>query len=76
MKIQYISYERKNINEIECTTIANPMSFDAFDVNIIKLNSKYIWQNNSGNTRSINCFKDLENLKEMSSILKKVKTVI
>ena len=55
MKIQYISHGKENINEIECTTLANPKSFYIFDVNIINLNSQYIWRCNSQSTRNINC---------------------
>lgn len=65
MKIQYISHGKENINEIECTTLANPKSFDIFDVNIINLNSQYIWRCNSQSTRNINCFMDLKNLKDI-----------
>ena len=65
MKIQYISYDKKNIKEIECTTLANPKSFDIFDVNIINLNSQYIWRYNLQSTRNINCFRDLKNLKDI-----------
>ena len=62
MDIQYISNQKAKIQNIECSTIDSPKSFDTFDINIIDFNSSEIWQNNNDNTRWINEINDFKNI--------------
>ena len=65
MNIQYISNQKANIQNVECSTIDSPKSFDTFDINIIDFNSREIWRNKNDNTRWINEINDFKNLNDM-----------
>lgn len=60
LKIQYISHLGRRIAKYICSTLAEPLSLDSFDINIIDLNDKYIWTNStSSSTNNIDCGNDL-----------------
>lgn len=76
MDIQYISNQKAKIQNVECSTIDSPKSFDTFDVNIIDLNSREIWRNKNDNTRKINEINDFKNLNDMIKHSVKCKIII
>lgn len=76
MDIQYISNQKAKIQNVECSTIDSPKSFDTFDINIIDFNSPEIWRNKNGNTRWINEINDFKNLNDMIKHSVKCKIII
>ena len=76
MDIQYISNQKAKIQNVECSTIDSPKSFDTFDINIIDLNSSEIWRNKNDNTRRINEINDFKNLNDMIKHSVKCKIII
>lgn len=76
MKIQYISKQKTKIQNIDCSTIDSPKSFDTFDINILDLNSREIWRNKNDNTKCINEINDFKNLNDMIKHSVKCKIII
>lgn len=62
MKIQYLSYKKKNIEGFTCNEISNPHAFDSFDVNIISLDDYDIWKSTCDEGFPLNIDKELANL--------------
>ncbi len=65
--IQYISYEKKKFENMECSTLAEPTSLDTFDINIIDLSDSKLWKNKSANMDELNDKADLINIQKMIS---------
>jgi len=67
--IQFIAAENKlNIKKdiiFSYSSLGEPNSLDEFDINVIDLSSKLIWQNTGANIDSINCANDFTNLNTM-----------
>jgi len=67
--IQFIAAENKlNIKKdiiFSYSSLGEPNSLDEFDINVIDLSSKLIWQNMGANIDSINCANDFTNLNTM-----------
>ena len=67
MKIQYLSYKKKNIESFICNEIKNPHAFDSFDVNIISLDDHDIWKSSKDNGIPLDIDKELVNLFQIIS---------
>lgn len=80
MNIQIISYSTQNIKcegyNIDCSTLNAPKAFDAYDVNIINLQSKGIWENNKDSKAGINQINDFESLGKLISTRKKSQVIV
>jgi len=80
MKVQYITnsgYPLKGERRgCVISSLANPQSFDSFDINVIDLNYGYIWKNKKASKTSLNCITDLINLGIMINNSKKTKVII
>lgn len=64
--ITYTGKERGFVGEgVIQNTIHAPQSLDEFDINVICLSDKSIWENKKGNTVDINCSDDFESIKTM-----------
>ena len=66
MRIQFISYDGREIYEtkenIICNRFNNAKSFDEFDINIISLQNEQIWRNKNDATSYVDCSDDLISL--------------
>lgn len=62
MKIQYLSYKKKNIEGFICNEIKNPHAFDSFAVNIISLDDNDVWKSAKENGFPLDIDKELANL--------------
>lgn len=51
-------------------------SLDAFDINVIILNDRHIWENNDANHNTVNCIRDLSSIATMIDKSKKSKNLI
>lgn len=78
MKIQVIGYsKKKELDDTVITTssLSAPKSLDEFDVNIIDLSSKYIWENKEDHYESINSINDFQSVGTMIENSRKTKIV-
>lgn len=80
MKIQVISYNQNLIfdSKHECTysSLNKPFSFDAFDLNIISLQTPQLWVNSGSSINFINDINDFLSLQNMIKSVKKSKVII
>ena len=80
MKIQVISYNQNLIfdSKHECTysSLNKPFSFDAFDLNIISLQTPKLWVNSGSSLNFINDINDFLSLQNMIKSVKKSKVII
>lgn len=78
--IQVIAAENKlNIKKdiiFSYSSLGEPNSLDEFDINVIDLSSKLIWQNKGANIDSINCANDFTNLNTMIRKSNRTKVLI
>lgn len=68
MNIQLINYsgeDSKKYSITEVNNFSNIKTFDSFDINIIDLNSKYIWRNNGSSNSSFNVLEDFKTISDM-----------
>ena len=69
MKIQILNYNGISLlsdsDKITTSKLSNPQSLDEFDVNIIDLNSKYLWTNKENSKQSIDSKNDFMHLRSM-----------
>lgn len=80
MKIQVISYDKKikygTEHEYTYSSLNEPQSLDAFDLNIVSLQSEDLWTNEETDTRSIDSIDDFKSIKELIGPVKKSKVII
>ena len=80
MKIQVISYDKKikygTEHEYTYSSLNEPISLDAFDLNIISLQTPGLWTYHDINKNSIDALKDFQSLQPLLSNFKKTKVVI
>ncbi len=78
MKIQWITYSFRNINNdvIDNTLISNPNALDSYDINVLDLNNENIWRWDEYDIDSINISKDLQNFIENYNNSKRKELVI
>lgn len=80
MKIQVISYDKKikygTEHEYTYSALDEPKSLDAFDVNIIILQTKELWRHKEATKDSIDAIKDFQSLKALISTVKKTKVIL
>lgn len=80
MKIQVISYDKKikygTEHEYTYSSLNEPQSLDAFDLNIVSLQSEDLWTNEETDTRSIDSIDDFKSIKELIGSVKKSKVII
>ena len=80
MKIQVISYDKKikygNEHEYTYSSLNAPMSLDAFDLNIISLQSEDLWRYADVNKDSVDSIKDFQSLQPLITAIKKSKAII
>ena len=80
MKIQVISYKGlvKYGDEHQYTysTLSEPQTFDAFDLNIISLQTPELWKNQEDKRSSINAINDFESLHKLISTCKKSNLIV
>lgn len=62
MKIQYLSYKKKNIEGFTCNEIKSPHAFDSFDVNIVSLDDYDVWKVSNNQGFPLDIDKELVNL--------------
>ena len=70
MKIQYLRryVEKDKYKILEQNSILQPIVLDDFDINIIDLSDPKIWI--SGDSKEIECLKDLKNIFKLGRVLK------
>lgn len=80
MKIQVISYDKKikygTEHEYTYSSLNEPQSLDAFDLNIVSLQSEDLWTNKETDNRSIDSIDDFKSIKELIGSVKKSKVII
>ena len=80
MKIQVISYDKKvkygTEHEYTYSSLNEPISLDAFDLNIISLQTEALWTNKENDTRSIDSIDDFKSMKELIGSVKKSQVII
>ena len=80
MKIQVISYDKKikygTEHEYTYSSLGEPISLDAFDVNIITLQTKELWKHKEATQDHIDAIKDFQSLKELIETVKKAKVIL
>ena len=80
MKIQVISYDKKikygTEQEYTYSSLNEPQSLDAFDLNIVSLQSEDLWTNKGTDNRSIDSIDDFKSIKELIGSVKKSKVII
>ncbi len=80
MKIQVISDNAKikygKEHEYKYSSLGNPNSLDAFDLNIISLQTESLWVYDGGCTGSVNKMNDFKSLQPLISTVKKSKIII
>ena len=80
MKIQVISYKESvkygNEHQYTYSTLSEPQTFDAFDLNIISLQTPELWKNQEYKTSSINAINDFESLYQLISACKKSNVIV
>ena len=80
MKIQLITMDYKNEKFVDSKIVISSFhdykSLDDFDINIIDLNNKEIWKNNSNSNRFVNCLDDLKSLSLSMSLNHNNETII
>lgn len=80
MKIQVISYDKKikygTEHEYTYSSLNEPHSLDAFDLNIVSLQSEDLWTNEETDTRSIDSIDDFKSIKELIGSVKKSTVII
>ena len=80
MKIQVISYDKKikygTEHEYTYSLLSEPVSLDAFDLNIISLQTEALWTNKENDTRSIDSIDDFKSIKELIGSVKKYQVII
>ena len=80
MKIQVISYDKKikygTEHEYTYSLLSEPVSLDAFDLNIISLQTEALWTNKENDTRSIDSIDDFKSIKELIGSVKKSQVII
>ncbi len=80
MKIQVISYEKSIKYGIEhnytYSSLNEPRAFDEFDINIISLQTEWLWRYNVNRQSSINAIKDFDSLQVLIGDVKKSIVII
>ena len=80
MKIQVISLNRELVyngeHEYTYSSLNDPISFDAFDINIISLQTPDLWVCKSSSGNSINEINDFRSLKPLIQGAKKSKVIV
>lgn len=80
MKIQVISYDKKikyrTEHEYTYSSLNEPQTLDAFDLNIVSLQSEDLWTNKKPDTYSIDSIDDFKSIKELIGSVKKSKVII
>lgn len=67
---------KEGTDKIEVNSFSNPKSLDQYDINIINLNDKNIWNNSGGDYQKINLSRDLKNLGVMIDNSKKTTIIV
>lgn len=79
-RIQIITYSgtEKNFkdNNVVLSKISTPRSLDEFDINIIMLTDKEIWESKSKTINKVNCSNDLKNLGVMINYMHNTQILI
>lgn len=80
MKIQVISFDKKikygTEHEYTYSALNEPISLDAFDLNIISLQTPGLWTYHDTNKNSIDALKDFQSLQPLLLNFKKSKVII
>lgn len=80
MKIQVISDNAKikygEGHEYTYSSLGEPITFDAFDLNIISLQTQGLWEFKGMNTNSINAMKDFQSLQPLLETYKKTNVIV
>lgn len=78
--IQIITHSGKEVkydkNGIQQNSIHDIQALDEFDINVIDLSAKTLWQCNRNSTQSINSISDFSSISEMILSSKKSRIVI
>ncbi len=67
MKVQIVTYNVKDYEDFQMcvSSLSQPKSLDAFDINIIDLGNSNIWKYVENSTRSIDCIDDFKSIHSM-----------
>lgn len=80
MKIQVISYNKnlkyRDDHEFTFSSLGSPETLDAFDINIISLQTELMWKYDGTNANFVDCYNDLQSLKALINRVNKSKVII
>lgn len=79
MKIQFISYDKTNIQStynITRSTLQEPQALDLFEINIFSLQDERIWRNQGEKQNQLDCTKDFMSIKQMIGTSQKAVNII
>lgn len=80
MKIQVISYKGLvnygDEHQYTYSTLSEPKTFDAFDLNIISLQTPELWKNSGTTTTSVNSINDFKSLRKLISSCEKASIIV
>lgn len=69
MKVQIVSLKGKSNYKLNCeitnSKIESPLSFDAFDLNVVDMQDEDIWKNDDNSQSSLNIIKELKDIGEI-----------
>ena len=80
MKVQIVSLKGISSYKLNCeitnSKIESPLSFDAFDLNIIDMQDENIWRNNNDNKTSLNIINELKDIGEIIRNTQKTTNIV